>query len=161
MRNAILTLGNKNTFNSIGREKGQVLRFQRIVMSLFWSPGLRLGFASQRGIVNFEITSLNDPHIRWNPISKFDLNDVTQSQFLGFQINWLAITDGKGVLRHQILEGVHNLGGFRFLVVGKDTGDHDDSSEDHTQVQIIIRRLLVVGSLANKMILKTFLPICR
>ena len=43
-------------------------------------------------------------------------------------------------LRHHALEGVHDLGAFRVLVVGEDSGDNHDCSQHDAQVELRERK---------------------
>ena len=47
------------------------------------------------------------------------------------------------MLGHKVLKGLHDLGGLGLLVVGEDPGDSDDSREDNSEVEVVIRRLFV------------------
>merc|ERR1719232_64621 len=131
------------SFNSIGGEESQVLGFQGIIMGEFSATSLGLRLSSQGRVVNLEVPGLNDSHISWHSVSKLDLNDVTNGQFVSLDVNLFTVTNCKSILGNQILEGVHDLSGLGLLVVGEDTSDNHDSSQDNTQVQVIIWRLFI------------------
>ena len=62
---------------------------------------------------------------------------------LGFHGDLFTISPAESVLGHQVLERLHDGGGLGLLVVGEDAGDGDDSSEDNSEVEIVIWGLLV------------------
>ena len=62
---------------------------------------------------------------------------------LGFHGDLFTISPAESVLGHEVLEGLHDGSGLGFLVVGEDAGDGDDSSEDNSEVEIVIWRLLI------------------
>ena len=62
---------------------------------------------------------------------------------LGFHGDLFTISPAESVLGHEVLEGLHDGGGLGLLVVGEDAGDGDDSSEDNSEVEIVIWGLLV------------------
>ena len=45
-------------------------------------------------------------------------------------------------LRNHVLEGLHDLGWLRLLVVREDSGDDNNCCEDDSKIQVVIRRLL-------------------
>lgn len=50
---------------------------------------------------DLESVSGDDPDVSWNTVTKLDLNDVTDDEFLGPKINLLAIANGKRKLDEQ------------------------------------------------------------
>ena len=66
---------------------------------------------------------------------------------LGFHGDLFTISPAESVLGHEVLEGLHDGSGLGFLVVGEDAGDGDDSSEDNSEVEVIIWGLLVCSCL--------------
>ena len=62
---------------------------------------------------------------------------------LGFHGDLFTISPAESVLGHQVLERLHDGSGLGLLVVGEDAGDGDDSSEDNSEVEIVIWGLLV------------------
>ena len=125
-----------NTFDGVGGEESQILGFQRVVVGEFGRSALRLGFSSQRGVVDFELARLDDTNIGRNTVAKFDFNNITAADFLGFDCLLLAITDDEGRLGNQVLEGFHNFGALALLVVGEASGDDDDGRQYNTEVQL-------------------------
>ena len=45
-------------------------------------------------------------------------------------------------LRNHVLEGLHDLGGLRLLVVREDSSDNNNGGQDDAQIQVVIRGLL-------------------
>ena len=52
---------NSCSLHGIGREEGKILGLEGIVMSELGSPGLRLGFSSQRRVVDLETPGFQYP----------------------------------------------------------------------------------------------------
>ena len=113
-------------------------------MSEFWASSLRLRLTSQRGVVHLETPRFQDPQVCRAPVPKFNLNNVTQGQGVSRNGQLLSVVPAnEGILGHQVLESLHDLGRLGLLVVGEDAGDGDDGREDHTKVEIVIWGLFV------------------
>merc|ERR1719322_1135373 len=136
-----------SSFHRIGGEESKILGLQWILVGEFWSSGLGLGFSSEGRIVNLELSGFNNSEICRNSVSKLHLDNVSESEFSGGDSDFLTVTSGKSILGNKILERLHDLGRLGLLIVGEDTSDSDDSSQDNTQVQVVIWRLLVGGGL--------------
>ena len=93
-----------SAFDCIGGEKGNVLGFQRILMGEFRGSLLRFRFPSQRRVINFKTSGLQNSNISRDPISKLDLNDISKSQFISFDGNFVTISKAKGILRPILLK---------------------------------------------------------
>merc|ERR1719384_1086505 len=132
-----------SSLHGVGGEESQVLGLQRIVVGEFRGPGLGLGLSSQGGVVHLETPGFQYPEIRGNSVSKFDFDNISQSKLGSRNRDFLPVTSDQSVLGHEILERLHDFGGLGFLVVGEDAGDGDDSSEDNSEVEIVIWGLLV------------------
>merc|ERR1719341_1773209 len=119
----------------VGREEGQVLRLQGVLVSEFWAACLWLGLSGQGGVVHLQAPCLDDSEISWAPVSKLNLHDVTKSQFLSLHSDFLStVPSDKCELGNQVLEALHDLRRFRLLIIGEDTSDCDNSREDDAEV---------------------------
>ena len=147
-------------FNCIGREKGQIFGFQRIFIGVFCISWLRLGFSCQRWVVHLETSGLNDSHISWHPVSKLDLNYITNSQLLCLQCDLFSLSNADCILRDHVLEWFHDFRGFGLLVVGEDTGHNDNDGQHNAKVEIIIWWLLQCISLKHKLTITAHLKNC-
>merc|ERR1719422_83124 len=134
---------NSSSFNSVCGEESKILGFQWIFVGEFWSSGLGLRFSSEGRVVNLELSSFNNSEISRNSVFKLHLDNVSESKFSGGDSDFLTVTSGKSILGNKILERLHDLGRLGLLIIGEDTSDSDDSGQDDTQVQVVIRRLLV------------------
>ena len=84
-------------------------------MGEFIVPGLGLGLSGEGRVVDLEASGFDNTNIGGHPITKLDLDDITDGQLLGFQSQLLSVPDAQGVLGHKVLERFHNLGGLGFL----------------------------------------------
>jgi len=101
----------------------------------------RKPFSSEGGVVHLESPGFQNPDVSRNYVTKLDFKDVSRGQFFSLESDFLPVAPDKGILGHQILEGLHDLRRFTLLVIGEDASDNHDSSQDNTKVQVIIWRL--------------------
>lgn len=88
---------------------------------------------------HLKVAGLNDAQIGRHTIAELDLDDVAQHQVFGAQRQLLTLPDDQRKLGHHVLERLHDLGAFRFLIRGgvrartKCEYENDDRPDDFTQ----------------------------
>ena len=127
---------NPLTFDGVGGEESQVLRLQRVLVGELGVAALRLRLARQRRVVHLEAARLDDADVGRDAITEFHFDDVTDTDLFGLHRLLKAFAHHHGVLRHHVLERLHDLVALALLVVGEDARHHHNGRQHDTQVQL-------------------------
>ena len=68
---------------------------------------------------HLETPGLDNPEICGHPVSKLDVNDVSESELGRLHRDLLSVPPNHRVLRYQILEALHDLRGLCLLMFKK------------------------------------------
>ena len=80
---------------------------------------LELYIIIKQMVSHLETPGFNDPEIGGHPVAKFDVNDVSKGELGGLHRDLLTVPANHGVLRHKVLEALHDLGRLCLLIVKK------------------------------------------
>ena len=146
----------KDTFDSVGREESQVLGLERVVVGELGVAGLRFRLAGERRVVHLEAARLDDADVGRDTVAEFHLDDVSDADLLGLHRLLEALAHHHGVLRHHVLERLHDFVTFALLVVGEDARHHHHGRQHRTKVQL--NATTTIHSFVSHAIKYSFIP---
>jgi len=87
-------------------------------------------------LTDLEAVCGDNSYISWHPVSKFNVDDVSDYKLFSHDFQLMSLADNPCVLRYHALERLHDLGALRLLVVREDSGHNHHCRQDYAEVQL-------------------------
>mmetsp|Transcript_781 Transcript_781/g.1802 ORF Transcript_781/g.1802 Transcript_781/m.1802 type:complete len:446 (+) Transcript_781:1463-2800(+) len=125
------------TLGGTGTVEGEVTRLHGALVGHLVGTSLRLRLTGERRVVDLETVALDDAQIGRDLVTATHLDQVTQHQVGGVDLDLGTVANDERSLRHHVCKAGHHGGTLTILVVGEDTRDGDDGHEHDTQVEVL------------------------